>query len=87
MRHHLAFTALLLAARQRVFDYVLVNTGRPNQELLDKYRKTGSILVEADTDRIKSEGYRPITGDFINQTDVVRHNSGTLAEAIVHLLD
>jgi uncharacterized cofD-like protein len=73
-------------ARQRVFDHVLVNTGRPGQELLEKYRKTGSVLVEPDVERIKAEGYRPITGNFINQTDVVRHDSGLLAEAIMRLL-
>ncbi len=73
-------------ARQRVFDYVLVNTGEPNQELLSKYEKTGSELVEPDIDRIKKEGYRPIRGNFINQTDVVRHDSTRLAEAIMSLI-
>jgi uncharacterized cofD-like protein len=72
---------------RRLFDYVLVNTGRPSQELLEKYRQTGSTLVEADIDRIKREGYRPIAGNFINQTDVVRHDAGLLAEAIMKLLD
>lgn len=79
--------ALELHARQRVFDYVLVNTGEPNPELLLKYEQTGSDLVEADTDRIKKEGYKPIKGNFINQTDVVRHDSARLAEAIMSLLD
>lgn len=73
-------------ARQKVFQYVLVNTGRPSQELLDKYRQTGAILVEPDVERIKAEGYRPIGGDFVNQTDVVRHDAVMLAEAIMRLL-
>jgi uncharacterized cofD-like protein len=73
-------------AGRRVFDYVLVNTGVPDPSLLEKYRKTGSILVEPDTDRIKAEGYRPIPGNFINETDVVRHDASVLAEAIMHLL-
>jgi len=74
-------------AAQRFFDYVLVNTGVPDHTLLEKYRKTGSILVEPDTDRIKAEGYRPITGNFINETDVVRHDAGLLADAIMRLLN
>ena len=73
-------------ARQKIFQYVLVNTRQPTPELADKYRKTGAIMVEPDIDRIKSEGYRPIGGDFINQTDVVRHDAGLLAEAIMRLL-
>lgn len=71
---------------RRVFDYVLVNTGIPSLELLNKYRKAGSVLVEADTDRIKSMGYRPVAGSFISQTDVVRHDAGLLAEAVMRLL-
>lgn len=74
-------------ARRRVFDYVLVNNGMPGPEMLEKYRKTGAILVEPDTDRMKAAHYRPITGNFVNQTDVVRHDAGKLAEAIMHLLD
>lgn len=74
-------------ARQRVFDYVMVNTAVPNAELLDKYRKAGSVLVEPDIDRIKADGYRPIAGNFINQADVVRHDAVVLATAIIKLLD
>ena len=73
-------------AGRRIFDYVLVNTGRPTQELLEKYRKSGSVLVEADLDRIRSAGYRAIAGNFIDQTDVVRHDANLLAEAIMELL-
>ena len=70
----------------RVFDYVLINSARPNSHLLEKYQKSGATLVIADTDRIKSEGYRPITGAFISQTDVVRHDAAALARAIMNLL-
>jgi uncharacterized cofD-like protein len=73
-------------AGRRIFDYVLVNTGRPTQELLEKYRKSGSVLVEADLDRIRRAGYRPIAGNFIDQTDVVRHDANLLAAAIMDLL-
>lgn len=79
--------AIEMHAANRVFDYVLVNTGRPDAALLEKYRKSGAALVEPDTDRIKAAGYRPIAGNFINQTDVVRHDANHLAEAIMGLLD
>lgn len=70
----------------RVFDYVIVNTGLPSLELLNKYRQTGAICVEPDCDRIRAMGYRPIAGNFVNQTDVVRHDPTSLAEAIMRLL-
>jgi uncharacterized cofD-like protein len=71
---------------RKVFDTVLVNTARPSQDLLEKYRGVGAVLVEPDTDRIKQMGYRAITGNFISQTDVVRHDSLALAQAIMDLL-
>ena len=73
-------------AGRRVFNYVLVNSAQPSQHLLEKYRKSGAALVIADTDRIKADAYRPITGPFISQTDVVRHDASLLARAIMNLL-
>jgi uncharacterized cofD-like protein len=73
-------------ARQRIFNYVLVNTRQPTHEMTEKYHKTGAVMVEPDLDRIKKAGYKPIGGDFISQTDVVRHDSSKLAEAIMRLL-
>lgn len=69
-----------------ILDYVIVNTATPSRPLLDKYEQTGSILVHADVDRIRQLGYRTITGDFISQTDVVRHDSAKLAEAVMRLV-
>jgi uncharacterized cofD-like protein len=71
---------------RRIVDYALVNTGVPSLELLNKYRQSGAVLVEADTDRIRHMGYRALPGNYISQTDVVRHDSGLLAEAIMRLL-
>ena len=71
----------------RIFNHVLVNTQQPDITLLEKYRKTGAILVEADLDRLKSDGYRPLPGNYINETDVVRHDAGLLAKAIMRLME
>ncbi len=73
-------------AGTRIFNYVLVNTQQPDITLLEKYRKTGAVLVEADLDRLKSDGYRPLPGNYINETDVVRHDAGLLAKAIMGLM-
>ncbi len=70
----------------RIFDYVMVNTGMPSHDLIEKYMKSGSALVEADVERVKKMGYRTVTGNFISQTDVVRHDPSALAEAIMKLL-
>lgn len=70
----------------RLFDYVLVNTTRPSPELLERYHQSGAEFVEPDIDRIRAMGYRTIAGDFICQTDLVRHDPHKLSEAIMHLL-
>ncbi len=70
----------------RIFDYVMVNIARPNKELLDKYLKSGSTLVEPDCDRIRALELRPVAGDYISQTDVVRHDPSMLARALIRLL-
>lgn len=68
-----------------VFDYVIVNTDVPRTELLEKYRQTGSVLVEPDCDRLRSLGYRAMPGSFVSETDVVRHDPSKLAEAIMRM--
>jgi uncharacterized cofD-like protein len=74
-------------AGRRVFDYVLVNTQRPSEEILSRYAAVGADWVRPDVDRIRAMGYRPIQGSFINQTQVVRHDAQALAHAILKMLN
>lgn len=70
----------------RIFDYVVVNTGVPSQATLDKYRDFHQEFVVPDVDRVASMGYRPITGDFMSDVDFVRHDPTRLAEKVVALV-
>lgn len=74
-------------AGRRVFDYVLVNTQRPSEEILSRYAAVGAEWVRPDPDHIRAMGYRPIQGNFINQTQVVRHDAQALAQAILKMLN
>jgi len=74
------------APGKRLFDYVLVNKQRPSAELLSKYEGVGQHFVEPDVDKIRAMGYTPILGDFISQTDVLRHDTEKLARAIYKIL-
>jgi uncharacterized cofD-like protein len=71
--------------RRPVFDHVIVNTDIPRTELLEKYRQTGSVLVEPDCDRLRSLGYRAMPGSYVSETDVVRHDPTKLAQAIMKM--
>jgi uncharacterized cofD-like protein len=72
-------------AGRRVFDYVLVNTRSPGKQLLDKYARERQFVVAVDLERIEDMGFVPIAGDFISETDYVRHDPAKLANAILDL--
>lgn len=70
----------------KVFNNVLVNTVKPSAELLKKYESSNQCFVEPDLAKIKEMGYKPIPGDYISQSDVVRHDPDKLAMAIMRLI-
>lgn len=70
----------------KVFNHVLVNNIKPSKELLAKYAGQDQFFVEPDTSAIREMGYKPIVGDFISETEVLRHDPAKLAEAIMKLI-
>jgi len=79
-------TAILLNAEARVFDHVMVNTGNPSESALEKYRESGQHVVDADLDRIRASGLRVIAGNFISETDFVRHDPLKVAARLMRLV-
>lgn len=78
-------SAVLRHAEGSLFQYALVNRQAPSEELLVKYRAEGADLVHPDIEKIRELGLRPVLGDLISQTTVVRHDPNKLAEAIMRL--
>jgi uncharacterized cofD-like protein len=74
-----------LPTGKKIVDYVLVNDARPSLEAMERYAKTGADVVSPDIEAIKSMGYHPITGKFLSETQLVRHDSERLSRAILHL--
>ncbi len=72
---------------RKLFDHVMVNTGTPSQVLLEKYRDQGQHVVEPDIDRIKAMGYKVIGGNFMSETDVVRHDPMKVAARLMSLVE
>ncbi|MDI9637398.1 YvcK family protein [Kamptonema cortianum] len=70
----------------KTFDYVLVNTGTPSQQLVQRYHASGQELVVPDTDRLKQMGYKPVPGNLMNETDYVRHDPLRVAARLMSLL-
>ena len=42
--------------------------------------------MEADIDRIRAMGYRVMYGDFMNESDLVRHDPMRLAARLIGLV-
>lgn len=79
--------AIFDTAGPKLFDYVVVNTGIPSDQALEKYRAVGSHLVEADIDQIRALGVKVLRGDFMSDTDFVRHDPMKVAAKILSVLD
>ncbi|MCS6859785.1 MAG: YvcK family protein [Abditibacteriales bacterium] len=79
--------AIMRHAGEGLIDFVLVNTKKPSTPVLERYRQAGADYVEPDIENITALGMTPITGDFINETLVVRHDSQKLADAIFLLVE
>lgn len=79
-------SAILTNTEPHIFDFVLVNTGKPSEAALEKYRESGQYFVEPDVDRIRGMGFRPLAGEFAGETDFVRHDPHRVASRLMTLL-
>jgi uncharacterized cofD-like protein len=78
--------ALIRHIGSNVITHVLVNDGRVNESALERYRQVGAEYVEPDEDAIAMLGVRPLAFNFINTSNLVRHDSQKLAAAIFRVV-
>ncbi len=72
---------------ERVCDYVLMNTGVPSAAAIEKYRESGQFLVEPDADRIRAMGLKVVPGNYMSESDYVRHDPLRVASRLIDLLN
>ncbi len=78
--------AVVNSVEARTFDYVMVNSAVPSESAIETYREAGQHFVEPDMDRIRAMGIRVISGNFMSETDVVRHDAMRVAERVLRLV-
>ncbi len=78
--------AILDHVEEPIFDYVLLNTRRPNAEVQARYEAEGAHLVEADERGIARLGLVPVCRDLIAEGSWARHDPVKLAKTIVELV-
>jgi uncharacterized cofD-like protein len=69
-----------------MIDIALINNTKIPEEVLDRYRKAGADWVEPDADAIEMMGIRAVQGNFIDVTNLVRHNPKKLAQAVFRIV-
>src|SRR5271154_4176088 len=72
-------------ADARIFDYALINTGPISGVRLEQYAREGQQPIEADLDRIRALGVEPVTGNFVHEGDVLRHDYDLVAAQLLSL--
>jgi uncharacterized cofD-like protein len=70
---------------EKIFDYALINTAPISPVLLEKYAAEGQQPIEPDLDRIRSLGVEPITGSFVHEGDLLRHDYDKVTDCLLHL--
>jgi uncharacterized cofD-like protein len=73
------------ATKSPIFDYALINTSPISAERLEQYAREGQEPIEADLERIKALGVEPLTGNFVHEGDVLRHDYDRVAEILLGL--
>ncbi len=78
--------AILRHAGKDMIDIALINNTHIPEDVLGRYRKVGADQVQADADAIEMLGIRAIQGNFVDVTNLVRHNPKKLAHAIFRIV-
>jgi uncharacterized cofD-like protein len=68
-----------------IFDYALINTGPISPTRLEQYAREDQQPIEADLNRVRALGVEPITGNFVHEGDVLRHDYDFVAERVLTL--
>ena len=68
-----------------LFHYALINTAPISAARREQYAREAQQPIEADLDRIRDLGIEPITGNFVHEGDVLRHDYDRVAETLLTL--
>jgi uncharacterized cofD-like protein len=68
-----------------IFDYALINTAPISPATQVQYAREGQEPIEPDLERIRALGVEPVTGNFVHEGDVLRHDYDHVAEVLLEL--
>ena len=68
-----------------IFDYAVINAEPISAQRLEQYAREGQEPIEADLDRVRALGVEPVTGNFVHEGDVLRHDYDRVTETLLSL--
>lgn len=80
-------SAVIAHAYARIVDYVIVNTAKIPESLINKYKEELSYPIKNDIERIKKAGFNVLEEEIVELGQVVRHDSERLAKIIVSFFE
>jgi len=69
----------------RIFDYALVNTAPISPALVERYALEGQAPIVADLQQIRERGVTPVTGNFVHEGHLLRHDYDRVADALLQI--
>jgi uncharacterized cofD-like protein len=70
-----------------VFEFIVVNDGRPEGAVLDRYLAEGAQFVKPDVQLIAKMGYVPLRRNLISRDNWARHDPGKLSRTLLGLAE
>jgi uncharacterized cofD-like protein len=72
-------------AERQLFDYALINTAPISPNTLEQYAREGQEPISTDLDRVRQLGVEPVTGNFLHEGEVLRHDYDLVAKTLLEL--
>ncbi|MBF0410535.1 MAG: YvcK family protein [Candidatus Riflebacteria bacterium] len=79
-------SAILEKTPLRRIDYVVVNSRRAARPIMLKYTAQGQNWVPPTVTKIEEKGIKVISGDYLVETDLLRHHPPSLANTLFELI-
>jgi uncharacterized cofD-like protein len=68
-----------------LFPNVIINSGIPSSESLQRYEADGAVMVRCNRDRLANMGLRIMERDLLGEDGVIRHDPERLARAVLEM--
>ena len=63
----------------------MINTSPISAARLEQYAREGQEPIEADLERVRALEVEPLTGNFVHEGDVLRHDYERVADKLLGL--